>query len=126
MSNLQPRLFRKRTEKYWHDYRRYQTFNNEEELNQTISKIYEIYELTSSMESVLNTLQLNSRTYFGVCWLKVAEIAEQSNVSKRTVQRVLKEFNDEGLVTVHSQIDIKRGGKSANVYVINCMTDSTY
>ncbi|WP_425320489.1 helix-turn-helix domain-containing protein [Paenibacillus pasadenensis] len=78
------------------------------------------------MESVLNTLQLNSRTYFGVCWLKVAEIAEQSNVSKRTVQRVLKEFNDEGLVTVHSQIDIKRGGKSANVYVINCMTDSTY
>ncbi|WP_084463146.1 helix-turn-helix domain-containing protein [Paenibacillus forsythiae] len=73
------------------------------------------------MESVLNTLQLNSRTYFGVCWLKLTEIAEQSNVSKSTVRRVLKEFNDEGLISVHSQIDTKRGGKSANVYVLNCM-----
>jgi len=35
---------------------------------------------------------------------------------KKTVQRVHKEFNDEGLITVHSQIDQKQGGESANIY----------
>ncbi|MGG1263822.1 helix-turn-helix domain-containing protein [Brevibacillus laterosporus] len=104
---------------YWLVFDKYQTFDSVESLFDAVSSIQKNYDLSPAVEAVLNTLKLHSQHFFGVCWLKVAEIANKAGVHVRTVHRVLKALKDAGVISVYSQVNTRRGGKAPNVYVIN-------
>lgn len=104
---------------YWTEFATYQSFNNEQDLFSAVSAVEQMYDLSDSAKAVLNTLKLHSQHIYGVCWLKVAEIAKKASLSIRQVHRVLKELRDALIITTISKIHTTRGGKAPNVYVIN-------
>lgn len=116
-------MFKKKSESYWLEFAGYQSYPSTEQLFQSCSSLVREYDLPESAEAVLNTLKLHSQTFFGVCWLKVSEIAKKASLSARTVQRVLKSLKDNGIISIHPQLHTKRGGSAPNVYVINSLVD---
>ncbi|GAO26857.1 hypothetical protein ALISP_6677 [Alicycliphilus sp. B1] len=54
----------------------------------------------------------------GICWPRVRLIAEKACTSQRTVQRVLKELEVNGLLQIERKYR-KDGGQSSNVYRLN-------
>jgi len=54
----------------------------------------------------------------GICWPRVRLIAEKACTSPRTVQRVLKELEVNGLLQIERKYR-KDGGQSSNVYRLN-------
>lgn len=54
----------------------------------------------------------------GMCWPRVRLIAEKACTSQRTVQRVLKELEETGLLQIERKYR-KDGGQSSNVYRLN-------
>ncbi|WP_223822160.1 helix-turn-helix domain-containing protein [Paenibacillus peoriae] len=85
----------------------------------TVETIESIYLLTPSCKKVLNTIKLHAQQFFGVCWLKAAEIAAKAGVSLSSVFRSIKELREAGLLTVHNWTHTVRGGDAHNIYVIN-------
>lgn len=114
-------MFRRKADAYWLQFSVYQTFDSQEKLFEAVSYIVREYDLGDSAESVLNTLKLHSQMFFGVCWLKVSEIAKKSSLSVRTVHRALNLLRDAGIISIIRQLNTKRGGKAPNVYVINAV-----
>lgn len=104
---------------YWYSFRCYQSFSSKDELMDNVSSIISAYELSPACKAVLNTIKLHSQQFFGVCWLKIAEIAKNAKVSVSSVNRSLKDLREAGFLTVHNWIHTTRGGKAHNVYVIN-------
>jgi hypothetical protein len=58
----------------------------------------------------------------GICWPRVATIAKKCSLSKRTVQRVLREFEVEGLLWVQAKYAAD-GSQRANTYRLNFRGD---
>jgi hypothetical protein len=56
------------------------------------------------------------------CWPGVPFIAQKCCVSERTVQRVLREFQEAQLMTVQAQFDPKNGRRRSNRYRLNIGT----
>jgi predicted transcriptional regulator len=110
---------------YWTSFVGYKTFNDQQEMFNAVSSIERVYDLPDSVKAVLNTLKLHSQTIFGVCWLKVSEIAKKAQISVRTVHRVLKELSESKFISIFNQTNTKRGGKAPNVYVINPVDNFT-
>lgn len=118
-------MFKKKTESYWLQFSVYQTYQSQEQLFSAVSSLVSEYDLPESAVAVLNTLKLHAQTFYGVCWLKVAEIAKKARLSISTVHRVLKLLRDNGVISIFNKTNTKRGGKAPNVYVINNLVDNT-
>lgn len=104
---------------YYEAFAKFQTFSTVKEMFDTIKRFVATYELTPSIESVLNTIKLHAKNYVGVCWLYREQIAEKAKVSLSSVDRAIAALKEVGILTVHNMIHTKRGGKTHNVYVIN-------
>ena len=104
---------------YWDEFKKYQSFETVESMFNFVSVIESRYDLTNATKSVLNTIKLHAKTFAGVCWMKIAEIAKKAKVSVKSVQRAIELLKDAGVLVVISQTNTKRGGKAPNVYVIN-------
>ena len=105
--------------KYWVEFSSYQSFQSKEQLMSEVEAIESIYLLNPSCKKVLNTIKLHAQQFFGVCWLKAAEIATKASISLSSVFRAIKELREAGILTVHSWTHTTRGGKAHNIYVIN-------
>lgn len=113
-------ITRKTKTQYWEKFSVYQTFQTADDLNATIKNFLRIYKVTPSIKAVLNTLKLYSkRTFFGVSWLYIDEIARKTKLSRSSVKRAIKELKEVGLLTVYENMHTEKGGKTHNVYVIN-------
>ena len=111
---------KKSAKQYWENFSVYQTFQTAEDLNMTIKRFLQTYTVTPSIKAVLNTLKLYSkRTFFGVSWLYIDEIAKKAKLSRSSVKRAIRELKEIGLLTVHENMHTEKGGKTHNVYVIN-------
>ena len=105
---------------YWEKFSIYQSFQTTKELTETIKQFLKTYKVTPSIKAVLNTLKLYSkRTFVGVCWLYIDEIAKKTKLSRSSVKRAIKELKEVGLLTVYENMHTEKGGKTHNVYVIN-------
>lgn len=108
---------------YWQSFADYQSFPSVKEMFSTVKEIYKRYTLTKTMKAVLNTIKLHAKNFVGVCWLYREEIAKKAKVSVASVDRAVRAFKEDGLITVHNFIHTKRGGKTHNIYVINPLED---
>lgn len=110
----------KSPKQYWEKFSVYQSFQTAKELTDTIKRFLQLYSVTPSIKAVLNTLKLYSkRTFYGVSWLYIDEIAKKTKLSRSSVKRAIKELKAVGLLTVYENMHTEKGGKTHNVYVIN-------
>lgn len=110
----------KTPKQYWEKFSVYQSFQTAKELTDTIKRFLQLYSVTPSIKAVLNTLKLYSkRTFYGVSWLYIDEIAKKTKLSRSSVKRAIKELKAVGLLTVYENMHTEKGGKTHNVYVIN-------
>lgn len=110
----------KSPKQYWEKFSVYQSFQTAKELTDTIKRFLQLYSVTPSIKAVLNTLKLYSkRTFFGVSWLYIDEIAKKTKLSRSSVKRAIRELKEVGLLTVYENMHTEKGGKTHNVYVIN-------
>lgn len=109
---------------YWEDFATFQTFNSVDEMVDVVKQFCSTYELTDSMQAVLNTIKLHAKNFVGVCWLYREEIAKKAKVSLSSVDRAVNALKEIGLLTVINKMHTKRGGKTHNLYVINNPVDS--
>jgi predicted transcriptional regulator len=103
---------------YWTEFSVYQSFDEVPQMFEEVDKIGNLFDMSDSVEAVLNTLKLHSQVIVGVCWLKISEIAKKAKLSIRTVQRAITDLKNSGIISVINQINTKRGGKAPNVYII--------
>ena len=104
---------------YWTKFSVYQTFESVKDMNSTIKQFFKTYMATPATKAVLNTLKLHSKTFAGVSWMYIDEIAKKAKVSRSSVKRAIKDLKEVGIVTVYENMHTERGGKTHNVYVIN-------
>ncbi|WP_035435573.1 helix-turn-helix domain-containing protein [Bacillus sp. UNC322MFChir4.1] len=99
--------------------RKYQSFNNVAEMDESIDLYLKRYDLKESERVILLKLSNYSCKSPGVSYLKNNTLADLTGYSKRTVQRALKRFSELGIVTRVEQFKPVKGGYSAFICVIN-------
>ena len=104
---------------YWTKFSVYQSFETVKDMNAVVKQFLKVYTATPATKAVLNTLKLHSKTFAGVCWLYIDEIARKAKVSRSSVKRAIKELKEIGILTVHENMHTEKGGRTHNVYVIN-------
>lgn len=104
---------------YWTKFSIYQSFETVKDMNAVVKQFLKVYTATPATKAVLNTLKLHSKTFAGVCWLYIDEIARKAKVSRSSVKRAIKELKEIGILTVHENMHTEKGGRTHNVYVIN-------
>jgi len=82
-------------------------------------------ELSAKHYAILNLLSKYSCKVIGVSHLKIETIAKQLNKSVATVKRYISYLKQNGFISILNTCRIKKGGKGANVYVINSTEQRT-
>ena len=103
---------------YWHEFKIYQSFDSAEQMFNDVKLIQKTFNLSDAEKSFLNTIKLHSKNIFGVCFLKVSEIAKKAGIHPATAHRAKNKLTEAKIIAFHNQIHSKKGGKAPNVYVI--------
>lgn len=104
---------------YWTEFSTYQTFSSVDELNKAVKEFISVYDLTDAIKTVLNTIKLHAKRYFGVCWLRKEKIAQKAGVSMSTVDRAIKGLKETGFLKVVPFNHTKFGRQTHNIYILN-------
>lgn len=104
----------------------YKTFNSVEEMNEQVIQHIEKHflNLTKSEIKVLLKLSQHSLRYTGACHLKADTIADDLNISRKTVWRGTKKLSELGVIEIVASVKMN-GIKGANIYrILPCPTMS--
>ncbi|PFJ82871.1 transcriptional regulator [Bacillus cereus] len=99
--------------------RKYQSFNNINEMDKDVQKYLEKYDLSERDLTVLWKIASYSCKFPGVSYLKVDTLANLTVYVKRTIQRALKSLAEKGIITRVESFKPVKGGYSAFITVIN-------
>lgn len=105
-------------------FKQFATFQSVDELNLTIRRFLyaHSHELTSATIQTLKTISRFSCKLLGVCWTKVATIAQTAEISERTVRRAIAKLEEYGIIK-RIPTQRKQGGDGHNIYVIQPVTE---
>lgn len=94
-----------------------QSFTSVEEMNKQMNFHYRHIKelLTPSFDQVFHLLKKYSCKVPGVCWLKQGTIAQDLNVSIKTVERAIKFLKEQHIIKIYHT---KRGNLNANSYYV--------
>lgn len=104
----------------------YKTFDSVEEMNEQVIQHIEKHflNLTKSEIKVLLKLSQHSLRYTGACHLKADTIADDLNISRKTVWRSTKKLSELGVIEIVASVKMN-GIKGANIYrILPCPTMS--
>lgn len=97
----------------------YKTFNSVQEMDQHIEQHIQqhYYDLTESERAIVYKLASHALNFPGVCHLKASTIADNIEISTKTVYRAIKRLESLGIIK--KEITTKeKGGRGANIYII--------
>lgn len=98
--------------------RNYQVFESLEQLNEFTNEVIKTFDLNENTRKVFFELSKFSVKVFGVCWLKVQTLADQLELSYKTVQRCLKTLVGLGIIRRVVQMRVKNGGQGASLTIM--------
>ncbi|WP_408010772.1 helix-turn-helix domain-containing protein [Pseudalkalibacillus sp. A8] len=98
---------------------KYSQFDSVKEMDEAVNEALENLPLKENERRVLWKLAQYSCVYFGVSYLKTQKLADELELSKRTIQRCLKRLSEMGVITRISKFRPLSGGFGASVTVIN-------
>ncbi|MED1410090.1 helix-turn-helix domain-containing protein [Bacillus paramycoides] len=99
--------------------RAFQVFNNIAELNEFTSEVLSTFSLKEIDRNLLVLISQYSVKVYGVCWLKVQTMADNLEVSYKTVQRSIARLVKKGIITRVGMFRVKTGGCGASLTVMS-------
>ncbi|RIJ63431.1 helix-turn-helix domain-containing protein [Rummeliibacillus sp. POC4] len=99
--------------------KQYITFNTIDEMDQEVEKHIQshYYKLTSSERSILYKIASHCLDYPGTCHLKASTIADNLEISTKTVYRAIKKLESLNIIKKETTVRGK-GGQGANIFII--------
>ncbi|MGE7864898.1 helix-turn-helix domain-containing protein [Bacillus paramycoides] len=101
------------------DLRAFQVFNSVAELNEFTSEVLSTFSLKEIDRNLLVLISQYSVKVYGVCWLKVQTMADNLEVSYKTVQRSIARLVKKGIITRVGMFRVKTGGCGASLTVMS-------
>ena len=97
----------------------YTTFESVEDMDQHVEEHIQqhFYDLTESERAIVYKLASHSLNYPGVCHLKASTIADNLEISTKTVYRAIKKLESLGIIKKQTTTK-EKGGRGANIYII--------
>ncbi|MGG0648508.1 helix-turn-helix domain-containing protein [Bacillus mycoides] len=99
--------------------RAFQVFNNVAELNEFTSEVLSTFSLKEIDRNLLVLISQYSVKVYGVCWLKVQTMADNLEVSYKTVQRSIARLVKKGIIQRVGMFRVKTGGCGASLTVMS-------
>ncbi|WP_141542354.1 helix-turn-helix domain-containing protein, partial [Bacillus toyonensis] len=99
--------------------RSFQVFNNKAELNEFTSEVLSRFSLKEIDRDLLVLISQYSVKVYGVCWLKVQTMADNLEVSYKTVQRSIARLVKKGIISRVGMFRVKSGGFGASLTVMS-------